>query len=235
MRTQSNLYGFICIVAADAFFPAIAAEPPSVAPGVNERYATEEGRTAAIKVFEGEGREEYQKPGEVIRNLELAAGDVVCEIGAGSGYFTPFLSRAVGPTGKVYAEDPQKEFVDVLKQKVEDQKLSNVTTVVGTYTDTKIADRVCDVAFVLDAYHHFEWPKPMLDAIASDLKDDGRLVIVDFHPRQNPWFDRWGLDAQKHFRLDRDGVIKELAGYGWRLTDSRSFLEHQYFLVFEPR
>ena len=66
---------------------------PSVAPGANERFATSEGRTAAVKVLEGEGRDEYQKPDEVLRNLELKEGDVVCEVGAGSGYFTPYSRK----------------------------------------------------------------------------------------------------------------------------------------------
>ena len=90
---------------------------PSVAPGAIDRYATAAGRETALRIFEGEGRETYQKPDEVIRHMGLKAGEVVCEVGAGSGYFTPLLSRAVGSSGKVYAEDPQPEFLEVLKQK----------------------------------------------------------------------------------------------------------------------
>ena len=156
---------------------------PSVAPGISDRYATEEGRNTAIQIFEGEGRETYQKPEEVIRNMALEEGSVVCEVGAGSGYFTPYLSRAVGARGKVYAEDPQPEFLDAVKQKIAKQNLSNVAVVLGTYTDTNLPDRACDVAFVLDAYHHFEWPEPMLAAMAKDLKPGGRLIIVDWDPQ----------------------------------------------------
>ena len=237
MRTRTHIRSLsrcFFTAASLAAFMLIAAEP-SVAPSINDRYATEDGRKVAIQMFEGEGRDEYQRPDEVIRNMDLERGDVVCEIGAGTGYFTPYLARAVGSNGKVYAEDPQREFVDSLSQKIEKQKLVNVIAVVGTYTDTKIPDRVCDVAFILDAYHHFEWPTPMLDSIATDMKPNGRLVVVDFYRKQNPLFERWGVDAQKHFRLDRDGVIQEIEKHGWRLADSRPFLEHQYFLVFKRR
>jgi predicted methyltransferase len=65
-----------------------------------------------VQILEGEGRDQYQKPDEIIQHMALKAGDVVCEIGAGPGYFTPFLSKAVGSTGKVYAEDPQTEFLE---------------------------------------------------------------------------------------------------------------------------
>jgi ubiquinone/menaquinone biosynthesis C-methylase UbiE len=221
------LIGAACMIAA-----ARGAET-SVAPGINDRYATPEGRKASLQIFEGAGRDQYQKPDEVVRNLELHDGDVVCDIGAGSGYMTPYLSKAVGERGRVYAEDPQGEFLDELQRKVKAQGLANVETVVGAYTDTHLPDGVCDVAFILDAYHHFEWPRPMLHAIAGDLKPNGRLVIVDFFRRQNQWFDLWGVDAQKHLRLDRDEVVREIESLGWKLVDSRSFLEHQYFLVFE--
>lgn len=208
---------------------------PSVAPGINDRYATQEGRAASLQILEGQGRETYQKPDEVIRNMELKPGDVVCEVGAGSGYFTPYLSKAVGPTGKVYAGDPQPEFLDVLRQKKAAQGLDNVEIVLGTYTDTNLADRVCDVTFVLDAYHHFEWPKPMLDAMKRDTKPHGRLVLVDFYRRQNEFFAKWGIDAAKHLRLDLDGVVAEIEGHGWKHVETRKFLDYQYFLVFTPR
>jgi ubiquinone/menaquinone biosynthesis C-methylase UbiE len=145
----------------------------SVAPGANERFATPEGRAASVEVFEAAARDQYQKPAEVISNLELKAGDVVCEVGAGSGYFTPYLSKAVGNTGRVYAQDPQREFLELIRQKKERMGLANVEVVLGTYTDTNLPDNTCDVAFVLDTYHHFEWPPPMLDAMKRDLKQGG--------------------------------------------------------------
>jgi ubiquinone/menaquinone biosynthesis C-methylase UbiE len=213
----------------------VSGQEASVAPGINDRYATADGRAASVKIFEGEGREKYQRPDEVIRHLELQPGTVVCEVGAGTGYFTPFLSKAVGKTGKVYAEDPQAEFLEVLRQKTAKQGLANVEIVQGTYTDTRLPDGVCDVTFVLDAYHHFEWPKRMLEAMRGDTKPGGRLVIVDWYRRQNEPFDRWGIDAMKHLRLDLDGVVEEISAHGWRHAETRRFLEHQFFAVFTRR
>jgi ubiquinone/menaquinone biosynthesis C-methylase UbiE len=207
----------------------------SASPGINDRYKTEEGRAASLKIFEGEGREKYQKPDEVIRNMNLAPGDVVCEVGAGSGYFTPYLSKAVGRAGKVYAEDPQPEFLDVLKQKKAAQGLENVEIVLGTYTDTNLPDGRCDVALVLDAYHHFEWAAPMLEAIKRDVKPGGRLIIIDFYRKQNELFERSGIDALKHLRLDLEDVIREVNSHGWSHLETRRFLPFQYFAVFTPR
>lgn len=223
----------LCFLALSAC--ATRGTDPSVAPGINDRYATEQGRATSLQIFEGEGREQYQKPEELIRNMDLKEGDVVCEVGAGSGYFTPYLSKAVGSTGKVYAEDPQREFLAVLEQKKAGRGLSNVEVVLGSYTDTNLPDRSCDVTFVLDAYHHFEWPKPMLDAMKRDTKPGGRLVIVDWYRRQNEIFTQWGIDPLKHLRLDLDGVVAEITAQGWDHVETRRFLDHQYFVVFRPR
>ena len=199
-------------------------EDPSVAPGANERFATPEGRAASVDIFEAAERDEYQKPAEVIRNLELKEGDVVCEVGAGSGYFTPYLSKAVGKTGRVYAQDPQREFLELIRQKKERLGLANVEVVLGTYTDTNLPDNVCDVAFVLDTYHHFEWPTPMLDAMRRDLRQGGRLVIVDWYRRPNAVFDKLGINASDHMRLDLDGVVAEVTRNGWNHVETRTFL-----------
>ena len=207
----------------------------SVSPGINDRYATEQGRAATVQILEGQDRDTYQKPDDVVQNMTLKPGNVVCEVGAGTGYFTPYLSKAVGESGKVYAEDPQAEFLDLLKQKIDKQELRNVEIVRGTYTDTNIPDRVCDVTFVLDVYHHLEWPKPMLDAMKADTKPDGRMVVVDWYRRPNPVFDRWKIDAMKHIRLDLDGVVGEIEAHGWDHVETRTFLDHQYFVVFKPR
>lgn len=212
-----------------------ATADPSVAPGANERFATPEGRAASVHIFEAAERDQYQKPAEVIRNLKLKEGDVVCEVGAGSGYFTPYLSKAVGTSGRVYAQDPQREFLELIRQKRKRMGLTNVDVVLGTYTDTNLPDNTCDVAFVLDTYHHFEWPSPMLDAMKRDLRHGGRLVIVDWHRRQNAIFDKLGITAADHIRLDLDGVVAEVTQNGWNHVDTREFLDYQFFAVFAPR
>ena len=227
----------VCLLALSACASKSSANrtEASVAAGANDRYATEEGRAATLQILESDDRAKYQSPDKIIENMKLKEGDIVCEVGAGSGYFTPFLSRAVGSTGKVYAEDPQPEFLDVLKQKKEKQGLRNLEIVLGTYTDTNLSDGLCDVTFVLDTYHHFEWPKSMLDAMKRDTKTRGRLVIVDWYRRPNEIFDKWGIDAMQHLRLDVDGVIEEVERHGWNHVATLAFLDHQFFAVFTPR
>lgn len=236
-----SMVGRISLLVSSLAFSACASSgapaktEPSVAPGANSRYATEEGRAATVKILDSEDRDRYQKPDEIIRNMKLRDGDVVCEIGAGSGYFTPFLSKAVGSAGKVYAEDPQAEFLDVLRQKKTKQGLHNVEIVLGTYTDTNLPDGLCDVTFVLDTYHHFEWPKSMLEVMKRDTKAGGRLIVVDWYRRPNAVFEKWKIDPMQHLRLDVDGVVEEIDSHGWRHVETLRFLDHQFFAVFTPR
>ena len=92
-----------------------------------------------------------------------------------------------------------------------------------------------DVTFVLDTYHHFEWPKSMLAAMKRDTKARGRLVIVDWYRRQNEVFDKWRIDAMQHLRLDVDGVIEEVEFHGWNHVDTLTSLDYQFFAVFTRR
>jgi hypothetical protein len=75
----------------------------------------------------------------------------------------------------------------------------------------------------------------MLDAMKRDTKPGGRLIVVDWYRRPNPIFDKLGIKATDHMRLDLDGVIEEISRNGWNHVDTRTFLDYQYFAVFTPR
>jgi ubiquinone/menaquinone biosynthesis C-methylase UbiE len=219
---------------ADSTTDSVESAPTGAPSAINDRYKTEEGLKKSIKLFEEESRHEYQKPDEIMKQLAVVPGQTICEIGAGSGYFTPYLSKAVGQSGKVYAEDIIQGFIDHLSKKVEEQQLANVSVVLGAYTETKLPEGVCDVAFVADVYHHFEQPEPMLASIRSNLKPDGRLVIIDWYRRENEHFKQWSIDIFEHMRLDKQGVIDEAKKYGWTHKETKDFLAYQYYLVFAP-
>ena len=207
----------------------------SVNPGINDRYKSPEGRAKAIAVFEDPERDSFQAPEEIVKHLALKPGDVVADVGAGTGYMEPFLVPAVGPTGKVYAEDITPEFLERLKQKGAQNGWTRVETVLGTETDTSLPRACCDVALAVDAYHHFERPGPMLAAIRGNLRPGGRLVIVDFYRKPNEVFDKLKIDYAKHIRLDMDDVVKEIEGFGFQHLDTQQFLKLQYYVAFTPK
>jgi ubiquinone/menaquinone biosynthesis C-methylase UbiE len=223
------LLAVILLVACRQSAPVTSANP-----GINDRFQTEEGRARAIQVFEGSERAAFQKPEDVVAMLELEQGDIVADIGAGSGYMTSAVSAAVGANGKVFAEDIVPGFLDEIRAKIAKHQLANVDSVLGTATDAKLPEACCNVIFVLDTYHHFEWPVPMLASLRKAIRPGGRLLIIEFHRKPNPMFERQKIDYAKHIPLDDSQVIAEIERNGWKLHEKKELPPYQYLAEFQP-
>jgi ubiquinone/menaquinone biosynthesis C-methylase UbiE len=156
-----------------------------VAQQANSTYQTEAGRKNVAQSLNSPTREATQKPGELIKSMGLEPGMTVADVGTGVGFMLPFLSRRVGPAGRVLAEDIFDDFLAGAKQTAEEQKLSNITFIKGTETDPNLPEGQVDMELVLDAYHHFDYPEKMLAALYKALKPDGKLVIVEYYKRES--------------------------------------------------
>src|SRR5215212_6428594 len=119
--------------------------------------------------LEREGREEIEKPEVVLKAMHLKDGDVVGDLGAGTGFYTRRLARAVAPSGKVWANDIQPEMLDRLKELTAKEGIGNIVTVVGTETDPKLPRGTFDWILLVDVYHEFQQPEPMLAKIREAL------------------------------------------------------------------
>jgi predicted methyltransferase len=199
----------------------------------NERYQTPEDRAAMAGALGSSRRDAQQKPRELVQEMALKPGMTVADIGTGPGYMLPYLSGAVGPSGRVFAEDIFKDLLDKAEKKAQNETLTNVKVVLGTEKDPKLPADSVDVALTLDAYHHFEYPAPMLAGIRGALKESGRLVIVDFYKRPDAMPNG---RAMQHVRLDKDDVIREVEANGFRLVSQRDHVPgKQYMIVFEKK
>ncbi len=195
-----------------------------VADSANKGYKTKEGRDKVAATLDDPHRDAKQRPQELVAAMDIKPGMTVADIGTGVGYMLPFLSSAVGPSGKVYGEDIQTDFLDRAKAK----KAANVELILGTETDPKLPAGAVDVALVLDVYHHFDYPDKMLAAIRRGLKPGAHLVIVDFYKSASP--------SPGHIRLERDDVVAEVEGNGFHLLAKRDHTPNsQYMLTFEKK
>ena len=202
-----------------------------VAGPANSGYQTEQQRKAVANGLADPARDEKQKPGELIRAMGLQAGMTVADVGTGIGYMLPFLSRAVGPEGKVIAEDIFDDFLAGAKQRTEQAKVTNVTFVKGTATDPNLPEGQIDEALALDVYHHFDYPDKMLAAIYKSLKPTGRLVLVEYYKRAEAMPNGRALT---HIRLDMPDVIKEVEANRFHLVMEKETIKNvQYMLVLE--
>jgi ubiquinone/menaquinone biosynthesis C-methylase UbiE len=165
--------------------------------------------------------------------MELQKGMTVADVGTGIGYMMPFLSRAVGPEGRVIAEDIFDDFLATAKQRAHNQNLDNVTFVKGTETDPGLPEGAVDEVLALDVYHHFDYPEKMLAGIHKALKPGGKLVIVEYYKRPEAMPDG---AAMTHIRLDMPDVIKEIeANHFHLLSEKEHIKDSQYILVLEKR
>jgi precorrin-6B methylase 2 len=125
-------------------------------------------------------RDEEEKPDLVVEALDLQPGDVVADIGAGTGYFSWRLAQKVGKAGKVYAVEIQQEMIDILSAQMARRDVANVIPIRGTITDPKLPKSSVDLVIMVDVYHEFSHPYEMMEAICRGVKPGGRVVFVEY-------------------------------------------------------
>ncbi len=208
-------------------FCSAAALFAQAAAKANATYRTPEGREGVAKNLDDPHRAERQNPEALVKLLGVRPGMTVADLGTGTGLMLPAFSAAVGPQGKVIAEDIFPDFLDKAKKK----SAANITYVLGTDRDPKLPAGAVDLAFVMDAYHHFDYPAEMLANIAKGLKPGGRLAIVDFYRRKGAM----GADRpdfpMEHIRIDMDDVVKEVAAAGFRVLSAKDYVPGSQFLA----
>ena len=202
-----------------------------VATEANSGYKTEQQRKQMAATLANPERDSTQKPGQLIRDMGIKEGMTVADVGTGVGYMLPFLSRAVGPQGKVIAEDIFEDFLQGARDRAENLKLGNVSFVKGTDTDPGLPEGKLDQILALDVYHHFDYPDKMLAALYKALKPDGRLIIVEYYKRPEAMANGRALT---HIRLDMPDVIKEIEANRFHLVMEKERIRNvQYMLVLE--
>jgi ubiquinone/menaquinone biosynthesis C-methylase UbiE len=140
---------------------------------------TVHAQDAARRARMEDQREAWQRVDDIFKAMELRPGAVVADVGAGGGFFTARLSRAVGEAGRVYAVDVSARALGELRGRVSDEQLSNVVVVEGAADDPNLPAGTIDAALIVNAYHEMQDHHAMLTKVRAALKPDGRLVIVE--------------------------------------------------------
>jgi ubiquinone/menaquinone biosynthesis C-methylase UbiE len=184
---------------------------------------TPEELKGALKRQLAPRRAKWQKPSAVVRALGLRRGQVIAEIGAGPGYFTPRLARAVGRAGHVYAVDPEAAVLDVLRKRMKRAGVRNITPVLSLDDDPLLPDGRCDLAVIINAYHHMHGGPAFLRRLVRRLARGARVINVD-------WAENAEFGPPPRRRVPRARFLRDARRAGLRLVSERSFLPHQYFL-----
>lgn len=174
------------------------------------------------KRFDDPARDEWQRPDEVIRALNLEPSMTVADVGAGTGYFSVRLARAV-PDGQVIATDLEPDMVRYLAERARREELPNLRSQIATPTTSGLAPDSVDAILIVHVWHHIADRASYARDLAAALRPGGTLLVVDFDP-----------DAAKgppmNLRLSPDEVVAELAGAGLEATVSSLELPDQYVI-----
>lgn len=138
-----------------------------VSPIVGDSFSTEDAR---------------DRLGEAEQVMDLAGvkpGMWVADIGAGQGYYTVRLARAVGAPGRVLAEDIVEETRVALGQRVQRERLDNVAVRLGKPDDPMLPSQSFDRIFLIHMYHEVQSPYAFLWNLRQGLKLSGEVIVVD--------------------------------------------------------
>ncbi|PMB48522.1 SAM-dependent methyltransferase [Fischerella thermalis CCMEE 5201] len=182
------------------------------------------GHTGAAWL-ERPSRETEEKPSKIVDALDLKSTDVVADIGAGTGYLSFRIAPKV-PQGKVLAVDIQPEMLDIINFFKQELNVTNVEPVLATPTNPNLPPTSIDLALMVDAYHEFEYPQEVMQAIVKALKPGGRVVLVEYRG-ENPFIMIKGLH-----KMTQKQVKKEMQAVGLVWRETKNLLPQQHLMVF---
>lgn len=175
-------------------------------------------------------RELYSARQAVVDAVGLTAGDWVADIGSGTGLYSLLFAEEVGAQGRVFAEDIEALFLDLVVRRAADADLDNISAVLGRADHVTLPINSVDVVFIADTYHYFDDRESVMRSVFSALKPGGSLIMVEFDI--TPGEER--ADYKSHVRFGKDAVIAELEFIGFEYSGETEVdgLQENYFVTF---
>jgi ubiquinone/menaquinone biosynthesis C-methylase UbiE len=174
-------------------------------------------------------RDSEEHPAQVLDALQLHAGEVVADLGAGSGYFTFRMAPKVGITGKVLAVDVQDEMLQTLKQRVAAEKITNVQVIKASETDPHLPTGAVDLVLLVDVYHELAYPYEVMHRVRDSLKPNGRVVFVEYR-KEDP-----EVPIKEVHKMSVAQLDKEMMAVGLVPVRKIETLPLQHILIFGRR
>jgi SAM-dependent methyltransferase len=174
-------------------------------------------------------REAEEKTDLMIESLKFREGEVVADIGCGSGYIARRIAKKLGPTGTVYGVDIQQEMLDLLAKRMAMFRIENVKPILGEITDPKLPPASCDTMIMVDVYHEFDQPFEMMQSMLRALKPGGRIVFVEFRG-EDP-----DVPIKLLHKMTEAQVKKEMALHDVEWVETIGKLPWQHVMVFRKK
>ena len=179
---------------------------------------------------------------EVIARLGLKPGDVVADIGSGTGAYTIPFAKAVAPPGRAIAVDIWPELLDHVRQKAAASNVANLQTVLAALDDPRLPPQQVDLAFFHDVFHNTNDRAGYLRVLVSQLKPAGRIAIIE-QEFDDPIAKKWDKDED---RITREQVRDWMAAVGFELKAEFDLFQgtnnpggtgmpQRWFVIYGPR
>jgi ubiquinone/menaquinone biosynthesis C-methylase UbiE len=179
-----------------------------------------------IKTLDSSNRVERLKIDETLTALKIRPGDVIADIGAGSGLYSLPLAKAASPGGLVYAIDIEQGLLDHIAMRAKELQVTNIQMVLGKFTDPNLPATKVDLAFINDVLHHIEDRAGYLKSLARYVKPSGRIVIIDFYPELGPHQNDPSLQVTK------DQTASWMAAIDFKPVQQLSLFKDKWFVVY---
>lgn len=175
--------------------------------------------------LERKEREKEEQVSQALKNMDLKPGEVIADIGAGSGYYSFRMAERVSK-GKVLAVDLQPEMLDIMRQKIKKNKLKNVELIQGQEANPNLAPHSVDMVLMVDVYHELSYPKEMMEQIVAALKPGGRFILLEYR-MEDP-----KVPIKRLHKMSLKQAVKEMKAIGLQLKENIGNLPWQHFMVF---
>ena len=214
------------IAVAVAAFPLAGAAGAAQAPAGDPSFPAPSRPVAAVvspSWGDPEQRDRDREMQEIIRRLGLKSGMTVADVGAGDGYDSLRLARALGPSGRVYAEDISADFLHRLGEEARRRRLTNVTLVLGKPADPLLPPGAADAAILVHMYHEISQPYALLYHLAASIRPGGLVGVEEL-----------GRPTGAHGTPPKL-LVCEFQAVGYSLVSRSELPGHLgYFAVFRP-
>ncbi|HMJ92297.1 MAG TPA: class I SAM-dependent methyltransferase [Candidatus Acidoferrum sp.] len=171
-------------------------------------------------------RDREENTALLVESLKFKPGEMVADIGAGTGYFTRRIATRITPGGKVFAVEIQQEMLDVLTNKLAGQGITNVVPVLGTVQDPKLPAAGIDTILMVDVYHEFDFPFEMVESMCRALKPGGRMVFVEYRAEDE------SVPIKRVHKMSEAQVKKEMTPHPLKFDQTIRVLPWQHIIVF---
>ena len=172
-------------------------------------------------------REREELPNKLIEMLKLKKGDVVADIGVGTGYIARRISPKIGNEGIIYGVEIQQEMLDLLAKTAKEEGITNIKGVLGTITDPKLPANSVDLAIMVDVYHEFSHPYEMMQNICHALKIGGRVALIEYRLEDTT------VPIKRLHKMSELQVVKEMTPHPLSWIETLDGLPWQHVIIFE--